>query len=1539
MEGDTSADNETTPARACCVCGTEEDVKRCGKCKMVFYCSSACQLSHIDHHKQYCSVIVDLKKVETEKLYRDFTVRQNLMNGKTQNKLVKLVGEKPILSCLLDEKENEVLWDTGSMVSLVGRNWLKVRYPEKKVHSVSEFMEEKLSVRAANSTVVEYDGVVLFNFNLKGVEDHDGFWVPVLVAKEDITEPILGYNVIRHLLRKGSKQQHEALGVSLNGTKAGFQVSALATVVEEQEKEVVMANVKSSSTVKIPAGKRVQVRCRVKAQTNDREQTVYFSPNLTASDNDLTFSETVSQLRLGRTNYVTVDVMNLTGVEQTLQKGRVMGSMQAVAAVIPMVKMSDTIGGSSKVVVDVNAMEGTVQNEAKKDNSKSSGDEWDVSMVDLSHLSQEQEGMMRKVLEEEKDVFAKSEEDIGDVQGLQMPIHLVDNVPVTAAYRKIPPNLYKEVKDYIEDLRTNGWIRESHSSYSSPIVCVRKKDGGMRMCCDYRKLNAKTLADAQPIPRIQDILDSLGGQKWFSTLDMAKAYHQGYIEEKFRHLTAFATPWTLMEWIRIPFGLRNAPPAFQRFINHILGDLKGTACEPYIDDILCFAQTFLEHVTNLKKVLQRLRIQGVKLRGEKCVFARKEVRYLGRLVSEQGYRPDPEDTASIEKFREPPKTIGELRSLLGFMGYYRCYVKDFSLRVKPMYDLLKVDEKAGTKGRKEESKKGCQRHIANEKIEWKDVHQKVLEEIIDLLKSPEVIAYPNFETPFFMTCDASNQGLGAVLYQRQGEVDRVISYASRTLSEAEKNYHMHSGKLEFLAMKWAITERFADYLRYGPPFVVYTDNNPLTYVLTTAKLNAVGQRWVNELADFQFEIRYKPGKENVDADYLSRRPRDIAEIKRTCTESISMAVTKDVRSWMEEKRNPITCGRISVEKLTLEPDAEIMKVSSKELGEKQNADEVVGPVMRAVLLGVRPKRKEWAELSYKSKVLMRDFKRLFLKDGVLLRKRGMQDQIVLPSEFHQLVYVELHEKLAHLGVEKVLDLAHQRFYWPKMADDIKNHIQKRCRCLANKEPTGKERAPLKPTEAMYPFEMISIDYMDLHHPCRGGFKYAMVVTDHFTRFCQVYATRNKSSKAAADKLFNEFIMQFGYPERIHHDQGPEFNSKLFDELHKLTKIKASNTTPYHPEGNGQAERFNRTVCNMLRTLPKPIKQTWNKQLPKIAFAYNSTINKTTGYSPMKLMFGRESRLPIDLVFQVRQDKLPRQTHEQFVQDWQTAMQEAVKVARENITKSAQYNKRYYDKRAKAVEIVVGDMVLVKNVRERSGGKLKSYWEEALFKVVEKKDNLPVYTIKNMKKARDVRTVHRNLIMKCDELPLDVFDQDEEPKLKTAKQSKRKPKTKRENVVAPEPEIVQTVETDSNDENGDIILRVENPLGGENDVDKGMDEDAAVQEDAEGEIPIVSPIESEDESVEEGAESEVPSVVSNKSAESTDEDGIDIEVARETESSEAENPLNSEQSEMNESSDTLDSEEEVPIRRTTRTIKPRSVYTYDTMGGDPSYAAI
>ena len=225
----------------------------------------------------------------------------------------------------------------------------------------------------------------------------------------------------------------------------------------------------------------------------------------------------------------------------------------------------------------------------------------------------------------------------------------------------------------------------------------------------------------------------------------------------------------------------------------------------------------------------------------------------------------------------------------------------------------------------------------------------------------------------------------------------------------------------------------------------------------------------------------------------------------------------------------------------------------------------------------------------------------------------------------------------------------------------------------------------------------------------------LLITDHFTRFTQGYATKNKSAKTAAQKLFNEYIPRFGFPSRIHHDQGKEFNNSLFEELHGLAGIRSSKTTPYHPMGNGEVERMNRTLINMLKALPENEKHKWKDHLNSLTFAYNSTIHKTTGYSPFFLCFGRESRIPLDCILPIETNNTSRKTYDQFVKQWKSSMKNAFQVANQHIQQAGLANKRRYDAKIKTVPISVGDQVLVRNLSERGGtGKLRAWWEQKIY---------------------------------------------------------------------------------------------------------------------------------------------------------------------------------------------------------------------------------
>ena len=1106
---------------------------------------------------EYEKLLWAISELEKRNKVKICNIRKSVNSG-LQNRIVKLIGSKPLFLCKLDGEDWKVLWDCGSQVCVVDYDWLREHAPDAELRPISDFLDdgEKIEFKAANNTEVPMLGAVVLNFSLGSVN----FPVPFVVTSGSLAQPIIGFNVMEHVIRMGQPDTIiSSLQKSLGDNVAVGAITVMVDLISKNfEDSDCVGLLKSTKTVNIPAGGVTRLKCRIKGDVRGMDLSFIVSaPTSGCWNEDLEVTNSLGEIVRGRTPHVNIEIRNNSKHAREIGANTVVGEICAVNAVIPipiskasMADISSVSTGEGKLSVREGEGESEVSDIPEHE-------KWQPS-AKLDHLPPEQRAEIEKLLRDECELFAKNDTDIGEIPDLQMEINVSDETPVNEAYRHLPRKLYDDVKTYINDLIINGWVQESTSAYASPIVCVRKKDGTMRLCCDYRKLNLKMIPDRHPIPRVQDLLDGLHGQKVFTTLDMAKAYHQGFIKDNCRKYTAFATPWALYEWLRIPFGLKNAPAAFQRYICRALMGLLDRACLAYLDDILVYGKNFKEHVTNLRKVFRRLRSKGIKLRVDKCCFAMAEVRYLGRLVSEHGYRPDPEDIKALEKFRTPPSNVGEVRSMVGFFSYYRAHVPNFAKRMKPVYDLLKLPDAP-------HSKSGYNKRRS---IAWSPDLQKIIDDVIDTLKSTSVMAYPNFDEPFILNCDASGFGLGAVLYQRQNDDLKVISYASRTLTPAEQNYHLHSGKLEFLALKWAVTDKFSDYLGHGSTFTVYTDNNPLTYVMTSAKLNATGMRWVGELSDYDFTIKYRPGKQAADADGLSRNPLPvtacaddfcdspviapsptaaaaasattvatvppISELERECVAT----VTREDLSAILRPPPDACCDTVDLKLIDLtsyfdpSPPPDLEPITKEDLSKAQSEDAVIGPIYKALSVAKRPRRTELASLSRKSRSLCQQWNKLSLVDGVMLRKTEKYTQIVLPVVYHQMVYDELHVRMGHLVGERVEMLARQRFYWPNMGSDIDTFVHKRCSCLFAKEPNVKEKAKLVPIPASAPFEIVSVDFLKIPEKGKGGYEQILVICDHFTRFTQAYACKNKSSRAAANKIFNNFILQFGFPKRI-----------------------------------------------------------------------------------------------------------------------------------------------------------------------------------------------------------------------------------------------------------------------------------------------------------------------------------------------------------------------------------------------------------------------
>ena len=489
-------------------------------------------------------------------------------------------------------------------------------------------------------------------------------------------------------------------------------------------------------------------------------------------------------------------------------------------------------------------------------------------------------------------------------------------------------------------------------------------------------------------------------------------------------------------------------------------------------------------------------------------------------MSEEGFKLDPSSIKPVLALKNsPPKTVNEVRKLMGFLNYYRRYVKTFSRIAKPIYDLVKMASQPPQEGQQDIAKKSYSTNgqlPARHPVDWTDIHQSVLETLIDLITSVPVMAYPDFQKPFTLHTDTSKDGLGAVLYQYQDEILRVVAYGSRSLIPAEKNYHLHSGKLEFLALKLAICDQFRDYFYYAPSLKVYTANNPLTYVLSSAKLNATGLHWIGELADFNFTIHQRPGKSNIDADALSRMPSDDVAYMKTYTEMVPPDVLQadacSAKSQDQEQVNWVSALTGDQNVLPKDPvRTNKFTVPVIDIKSAQASDQVVRRVSDLIQRGQRLTTGERKRELSETQLLLHEWDNLSRdKDDVLRRHKGTRSQIIVPRQLRPLILKELHENMGHLGVDRTQDLAKERFYWPHMQRDVEHHIGHVCQCVKQKTPTLKTRAPLKPITTTLPFELIAIDFLHLEKSS-GGYEYILVVMDHFTSYAQAYATRNKSA--------------------------------------------------------------------------------------------------------------------------------------------------------------------------------------------------------------------------------------------------------------------------------------------------------------------------------------------------------------------------------------------------------------------------------------------
>ena len=921
-------------------------------------------------------------------------------------------------------------------------------------------------------------------------------------------------------------------------------------------------------------------------------------------------------------------------------------------------------------------------------------------MIPEDITDQEKEKLLA-LLELYADVIG-GDNDLGCTKVLHHNIDTGHASPIRQPVRRLSLPAKEKVKKLLEEMLQKNVISPSTSPWASPIVLVHKKDGSTRFCVDYRKVNCLTRKDAYPIPKIDETLDTLAGAKLFSTLDLRSGYWQVQVNPEHQDKTAFCTPKGLFEFNVMPFGLCNAPATFQRLMDSVLAGLHWKTCLVYIDDIIVVGKSFDEYLCNLQAVLERLRRAGLKLHPRKCQLLRHKVTYLGHVVSAQGIAPDPDKTDKVNHW-PTPQSAKEVQQFLGLANYYRRFIKDFASLAKPLHRLTE-------KGRE---------------FTWAQESDQAFNTLKQKLTSAPVLALPNWSKPFLLDTDASETGIGAVLSQVQDDGSEcVMAYASRLLSKQEHNYCVT--RKELLAVV-TFLQHFRPYL-IGSSFTIRTDHSVLTWLQNFKQPEGQLAMWLEKLQEFQFTIVHRPGRAHANADALSRQP--VRHCSKMCPDSSSPAV------------NAVTTS--------------VIGYSPAELQQAQAEDHVIGKLLRSKQANGRPSVTQSTGESLEYRRLVQQWDQLLIQDGLLWRifaqpqESASWKQLVVPQKFRTDILKHLHEGITggHLGQDKTLHKLKERFYWPGHYNDVRDWCQTCGACAKRKSPPTSGRAPMQTITAGYPTQVMAVDLLGPLLESNNGNSYVVVVGDYYSKWMEALPVPNQEAPTVAEKLIDEVLLRFSPPEQLHTDQGRQFESVLIAEVCKLLQIQKTKTTPYHPQCDGLVERFNRTLLNMLATCAEGHPFDWEQQLKKVCMAYNTSVQSSTGFTPFYLMFGRQARLPVDIIYGTGAPEEESTDVGTYVASLKRRMSEAFEIVRRNVSKHHQHQKTLYDEKLHGKPYRPGDWVWLHSpvIPRGSCRKLHRPWKGPY--TIVKKISDSTYRVQHLQKRKDRQVVHFNRLKPC-----------------------------------------------------------------------------------------------------------------------------------------------------------------------------------------------
>ena len=773
-----------------------------------------------------------------------------------------------------------------------------------------------------------------------------------------------------------------------------------------------------------------------------------------------------------------------------------------------------------------------------------------------------------------------------------------------------------ELDSQLEEMKRHGIIEESTSPWHSPVVMVKKPNNEWRFCVDYRKLNAVTEIMSFPIPHMSDVFDTLAESKAevFSTLDLRSGFWQVPLDKSTKMKSAFITHSGVYEFNRLSFGMVNAPMTFQSLMTKVLKNLNFKIALVYIDDVLVFSKDFDQHLHDLDLVFTSLRNANLKLHSSKCKFATKQVKYLGHIVSKDGMQVNPENTEKIQNAKRPtnPKQV---KQVLGMMGYYRKFIRNYAKIAAPLHDLLKKDRK----------------------FQWTEACENAFQELKHKLVTAPILTYPQFDKEFILSTDSSDFSIGYVLSQVHNGKELPVCYGGRALRNNELKWHIT--EKEGLALVEGI-QHFRHYLA-NTKFTVFTDNVSVKYLQNIKDCQGRLGRWSILLQGYHFEIRHKPGSKNHTADYLSRQ---------TYTNTASTE-SSDLADHVGSIQNPkeytevtliYSDGNEAAVAAASEPAMLPADISIENLSAKQKAC----PDFKHLYNYLQS--RQVPDDTLLARVVVAEAYNYELEDGILKhfyskRSRNVPaeerlvKQTAIPVILRDDILKSYHDCLAgggHQGFERTYAAIRNKYFWPRMYEDVRQYVKTCEICQQSKRAFNAKPPPLQPQPVDDVFSRWHMDILSGLPTTKEKYKHVLLVVDSYSKWCECFPLRTQEATEVAAVLFREIISRYGSPRVLVSDRGKNFMSNLVKALSELFEIKRTLTSAYHPMTNGLVESKNSYILQALRAYCKGQQDDWPELLPGIMMAYPSTpATQSTDFSPFFLLYGREMRLPIDNVLQ------------------------------------------------------------------------------------------------------------------------------------------------------------------------------------------------------------------------------------------------------------------------------------------------------------------